>query len=108
MAAAQPARALDEFAPRPLGGRALVPVEMAAPRARSGLGAPAACASGAQSAPLAARHRGVGSPAGQGHRRHAAPALGAPRGLTRAAPPRGRRTLTKEVNVAPAKAGPQV
>src|SRR5690349_20855644 len=95
MAAAQPAAAVDELAPWPLGRRAFLPVTLAAGGARSRLGAAEARFAGPQGPPLAARHCRLRPPAGEGDCRHAAPALGAPDIAARAAPARRRRALAR-------------
>src|SRR2546423_1870294 len=90
MAAAFPAATLDEFAPRPVGRRALVSLASAALRARSRLGAAPSGAPRAESASLADGRARVRPSAGQGDRRDADPALGAQPAAARAASARGR------------------
>src|SRR5689334_1305951 len=69
MAAAQPAAALAERHPRPFGRGALVPVALAAVRARPRVGAPPPCPARPQGAPLGARLGRVGPSSGQSDRR---------------------------------------
>src|SRR5437868_14508037 len=77
MVSLQPAAALVQSAARPFGGRALVSLAAAAPRARSRVGASASGAARAQGAPLGARGDGVGPSPGESDRRHASATMGA-------------------------------
>ena len=96
------AAALAERAPRPLGRRALVPVALAAVRARPRLGAAAPCAARPQGAPLAARVTRLRPPAGQGDHRDAESALGAQPAAARAASARRRQPLRQTWRQPPA------